>query len=88
MDWMSSRVVATFVGALGTYFFRKKKTIIGIMCPILSNTLIIPLILTFVYGAKGTYLYFMLTVGLSEVVTVGLLGWILYNAIKKTKIFI
>lgn len=78
---------ATLIGAIGTYFFRKKP-IIGIMCPILSNTLIIPFILTFVYGAEGTYPYFVLTVFLGEVVTVGLLGWILYKSIKKTKLFI
>ena len=39
------------------------------------------------YGAEGTYWYFMLTVGIGEILSCGVLGIILYRVLRKTKIF-
>ena len=55
--------------------------------PIAANALIVPKVLQVVYGAEGTYWYFMLTVGIGEILSCGVLGIILYRVLRKTKIF-
>ena len=72
--------LATLLGALGTYFLRKYKWAIPLP-PILANVLIIPWILSYVYGFPGSIFYFMLTVGIGEVISCGVLGLLLYNVL-------
>ena len=72
--------LATLLGALGSYFLRKYKWAIPIP-PILANVLIIPWILSYVYGFPGSIFYFMLTVGIGEVISCGVLGLLLYNVL-------
>ena len=72
--------LATLLGALGTYFLRKYKWAIPIP-PILANVLMIPWILSYVYGFPGSIFYFMLTVGIGEVISCGVLGLLLYNVL-------
>lgn len=79
--------LSTLFAAILTYYVGKKKPGLGPVFPVTINTLIIPFILMFVYGSEGSYPYFMLTVGIGEVVTAGILGWILYKGLKKTNIF-
>lgn len=80
--------LATLVGAVGTYIIGKSgRVIFGVLPPILSNMLIVPAILIKVYGAEDSYLYFMLTVGIGEIVCCGIMGVILYKVIKKSKLF-
>lgn len=74
--------LATFLGALGTYYIGRKKPILGPIFPILSNMLIVPWVLQFVYGAKESYLFLVATVGVGEFICCGLLGWQLYKALK------
>ena len=74
--------LATLLGALGTYFLRKYKWAIPIP-PILANVLIIPWILSYVYGFPGSIPYFMLTVGVGEIISCGVLGMILYGTLSK-----
>ena len=74
--------LATLLGALGTYFLRKYKWAIPIP-PILANVLIIPWILSYVYGFPGSISYFMLTVGVGEIISCGVLGMILYGTLAK-----
>lgn len=74
--------LATFLGAMGTYYIGRKKPILGPVFPILSNMLIVPLVLQFVYGAKESYFFLLATVGVGEFVCCGLPGWQLYKAIK------
>lgn len=74
--------VATIIGALGTYYISKKNKKLMCVPPILSNMIIIPLILRYCYSLPNTYLYFMLTVGIGEVVTCGILGTFLYKGIE------
>lgn len=74
--------LATFLGAMGTYYIGRKKPILGPMFPILSNMLIVPWVLQLVYGAKESYFFLLATVGVGEFVCCGLLGWQLYKAIK------
>lgn len=76
--------LATLLGAAGTYFFRKKKLLAPVF-PILANTLIVPLILAYVYRFEGSLPYFMLTVGLGELLSCGVLGMALLGALEKYK---
>ena len=79
--------LATTLGALGTYYIGRKFPYAGPAFPIAANALIVPKVLQVVYGAEGTYWYFMLTVGIGEILSCGVLGIILYRVLKKTKIF-
>lgn len=74
--------IATLIGAFGTYFFRKNKYL-SVMPPIISNTLIVPFVLAYVYDFPGSVYWFMATVGLGELVSCGVLGVLLYNLVKK-----
>ena len=79
--------LATTLGALGTYYIGRKYPYAGPAFPIAANALIVPKVLQVVYGAEGTYWYFMLTVGIGEILSCGVLGIILYRMLRKTKIF-
>ena len=74
--------LATLLGALGSYFVRKWKWAVPVP-PILSNMIIIPFILAYVYQIPGGVPYFMLTIGIGEVLSCGVLGMILYGTIAK-----
>ncbi len=76
--------LATLIGAVGTYFLGRKVKWLSSLPPILSNTIIIPLVLKFAYGAEGTVPFFMLTVGIGETVCCGILGTLMLYAIPKS----
>lgn len=73
---------ATLLGAVGTYLLRKYK-LAAPLPPIIANTIIVPFILAYVYRAEGTIPYFMLTVGIGEVISCGILGMILLGVLEK-----
>ncbi len=74
--------LATLIGAVFTYILRKNKALSPIP-PIISNTLIIPLVLAFVYQFEGSIWYFMITVGIGEIISCGVLGYLLLIALKR-----
>ena len=74
--------IATLIGAIGTYYLRNNKYI-AVLPPIISNTVIIPFVLSNVYKFEGSIPYFMITVCIGELISCGILGIILYNFIKK-----
>lgn len=78
--------LATFLGALGTYYLGKNKYVAPVF-PIVSNTAIIPFVLKSVYGVAEGYRFLFMTIFLGEFISCGILGVMLYNIIKKTKIF-
>lgn len=78
--------LATLIGALGTYYIGRKIPVLGPVFPIASNMLIVPLVLQKVYGIEDGYLYLLVTVGIGEVICCGVLGWMLYKALKKRNI--
>lgn len=51
--------------------------------PILANTIIVPFVLAYVYGAEGTIPFFMLTVGIGEILSCGVLGMLVYPLCAK-----
>lgn len=74
--------LATLIGALGTYFLKKKKWLTPLP-PIVSNTMIVPFVLSYVYGFEGSIPFFMLTVGIGEFLSCGVLGMLLYFILHK-----
>ena len=50
----------------------------------ISNALIVPVVLQKVYGVPDSFWYLMLTVGAGEVIACGILGMLLYKALKNT----
>lgn len=72
--------LATLIGAVGSYLFRKYKWLVPLP-PILANVLIVPYVLAYVYGAEGSIPFFMVTVGVGEVISCYVLGMILLNAL-------
>ena len=80
--------LATLLGALGTYCLRRFSKWLAPVCPIAANTLIVPFVLAYVYCFEGSIPYFMVTVGLGEVISCGVLGMILLNVLQKYKKYI
>lgn len=78
--------LASLLGAIGTWFLRKKSVYLAPVPTILSNMIIIPFVLRYAYGAEGAIPFFMLTVGIGEFVTAGILGTFLAKTLKKHKI--
>ncbi len=74
--------IATLIGAAGTWLL-KKKPMIAWLPPVVSNAVIVPFVLQRVYGVPDSFWYLMLTVGAGEVIACGILGLLLYNALKK-----
>lgn len=81
--------LATLIGAVGTYALRKWKWCAPV-CPIIANTIIVPLVLIYGYGlliegfsTLQCYGYYCLTVGAGEVISCGILGMILLTALQK-----
>ena len=80
--------LATLIGAVGTYLIgrhvkkRSVKEWTAPLPPIISNTLIVPWVLALVYGATEGIPFLMLTVGIGEVISAGILGLLLYVALR------
>ncbi|MBE6563650.1 MAG: QueT transporter family protein [Ruminococcaceae bacterium] len=74
--------LATLIGAIGSYLLRKWKWAVPIP-PIVANTLIVPQVLKLVYGVPEAVPFLMLTVGIGEIISVGILGMILLFALEK-----
>lgn len=78
--------LATLIGAVGTYWLgRKVSKWLSPVPPILANTLIIPFVLAYAYGAEDGIPFLMLTVGAGEVLSCGVLGLLLLSAIEPIK---
>ena len=76
--------IATLIGAVGTYLLRRNKYL-AVIPPILANTLIVPFVLKYAYGVEDMIPYLMLTVGIGEVVTCGVLGVLLHILVSRYK---
>ncbi len=74
--------LATLLGALGTYALRRHRWLAPLP-PIVSNTIIVPFVLAYVYEAEGTIPFFMLTVGIGEVISCYVLGGILLQVLNR-----
>lgn len=75
--------LATLIGAYFTYLLRKQNKFLAPLPPIISNILIIPFVLRYAYGFNLPIPFMMLTVGIGEIISCGVLGMILYSALQK-----
>lgn len=74
--------LATLLGAIGTYILRKHKWLAPLP-PVLANTFIIPFVLAYVYGLENGIGYFMVTVGVGEILSCYVLGMLLLFSLMK-----
>lgn len=73
--------LATLIGALGSYALRRHKFLVPIP-PIVANTIIVPLVLRYGYGVPEPIPFMMLTVGIGEVISCGVIGMIILLALE------
>lgn len=83
--------LATLLGTIGTYLLRRHK-ILCTLPPVIANMIIIPLVLRYGYGLRMEFggrdwsvPFYMLTVGIGEVICCCILGSILLNALAKVR---
>ena len=80
---------ATLIGAVGTLLAGKfiktvpLKLIVGILCPVIANALLIPIIFLVSTDSPESYFVYMLSIGWPELLSVGVLGTPLYFAVKR-----
>lgn len=75
--------LATLLGAVFTYILRNQSKYLAPVPPIIANMLIVPFVLRFGYQVPLPIPFMMLTVGIGEVISCGLLGMVLYAALNK-----
>ena len=85
--------LATLIGAVGTRLL-KGRPLLAWIPPVVSNAAIVPVILMKVYGVadvtvfgqtfggNSIWLMLVITVGIGEIISCGLLGLLLYRAMK------
>lgn len=76
--------IATLIGAFGSYRLRKNRWAVCIP-PIVSNTVIIPWVLRYAYGSTDLIPVAMATVGIGEILAIGVLGNILLVMLERYK---
>lgn len=74
--------LATLIGAIGARLLRRLP-LLSPLPTVLANTVIIPFVLAYGYRFEGGISYFMLTVGIGEVLSAYVLGLFLYFALRR-----
>lgn len=74
--------LATLIGAAGSWYLRRSRILV-LLPPIIANTLIVPFVLRYGYGVPLPIPFLMLTVGIGEVIAVGVLGTGLLNVLVR-----
>ena len=75
--------IATLLGALGTRMLRKQSPFIAVLPPIIANMVIVPFVLRYAYEVQLPIPFMMLTFGIGEVLSCGVLGIMLYYALYR-----
>lgn len=73
--------LATLIGAVGARLLRRLPWLIPAPT-VIANTVIVPFVLAYAYGFEGGLAYFMLTVGIGEVLSAYICGLVLFFALK------
>lgn len=74
--------LATLIGAVSTYMLRNKSKWLAPLPAIVSNAIIVPFVLLYAYGIEPL-LFSFVTVTLGELISCGVLGMLLLNALRK-----
>ena len=77
--------LATLIGAVLTYRLREHTPLLAPLPPIAANTVIVPFVLFYGYGVNLPIPFMVLTVGIGEVLSCGVLGLLLFSALKRYK---
>ncbi|MBE6695286.1 MAG: QueT transporter family protein [Ruminococcaceae bacterium] len=80
--------VATLIGAIAASILKNRSKWLAPIPNIISNSVIIPFILIYVYGLKEAYYIHLISVFLGETVSGGILGMILFFVLEKHKNYI
>lgn len=75
--------LATLIGAVFTWMLRNHSRFLAPLPPIIANTVIIPFVLKYAYMTPLPIPFMMLTVGIGEVISCGVLGLILHAALSR-----
>ena len=73
--------MATLLGAMGTRALRSRP-VLSLLPPVLANAFIVPFVLRYGYGMPDGIWYMAITVGAGEILSAGVLGMLLYRAIR------
>ena len=77
--------IATLIGAIFTRLLKDANPFLAPVPPIVSNTLIVPFVLRYAYFIELPIPFMMLTVGIGEVLSCGVLGMIVYFVLNRYK---
>ena len=77
--------LATLIGALFTWMLRNKSKYLAPLPPIIANVIVVPFVLRYGYQVPLPIPFMMLTVGIGEVISCGVLGLILHTALSRYK---
>ena len=75
--------LATLIGAVFTWMLRNKSKYLAPLPPIIANVLVVPFVLKYGYMVPLPIPFMLLTVGIGEVISCGVLGLILYTALNR-----
>lgn len=76
--------LATLAGAIGTYLLRNHKFVFALP-PVAANMIVVPLVLQYAYGVPDAVWYLAVTVGAGEVISVCILGMLLYKVLYRQR---
>ncbi|MCQ2521214.1 MAG: QueT transporter family protein [Lachnospiraceae bacterium] len=79
---LTTLIAAVFTYLIGRTAF-KYKHFLAPLPPIIGNTIVVPLVLAFGNKLEGAIWYFALTVCAGEIISCGILGVLLYLALRK-----
>ena len=78
--------IATLIGAVGTYGL-KKHNFLAVLPPIVSNTVIVPIVLRYAYGLGDAWWYMAITVCIGEIISCAVLGSFVIKIMNKYKLY-
>ena len=74
--------LATLIGAIFTWMLRNNNRFLAPLPPIIANVIVVPFVLRYGYQVPLPIPFMMLTVGIGEVISCGVLGMILYTELN------
>ena len=77
--------LATLIGAFFTWKLRNAHPFLAPVPPIVSNAIIVPFVLRYAYNILLPIPFMMLTVGVGEIISCGVLGLLLYYGLSRYK---
>ncbi len=75
--------LATLIGAVCTYSLRHHSRWLAPLPPIVANALLVPFVLSYGYGVPLPIPVMMLTVGIGEVLSCGVMGMVILLSLEK-----